>query len=339
MFAVTRRSALLAALASVVAGPGAAQPASSTLAGRRLAVRDTHLWVEDYGPRDAPALLYIHGGPGLGVFEFSHYMRDLLSRDLRLILVDQRGVLRSDPWSGRPPMSLDLLIDDFEALRDSLGLERWTILGHSWGGAIALRYADRHAAVDRVIFENPVLDATAAAGNLILHAAEALDVEGRAQEARRARALLVGARADDLWTRVDQALGLLPNRQRLYVHDPAFLGYYGRISAGSGIPDDRWTQGSRMALALLREPQALSPGWNRMSALAQPTLLIRGETDPVTSPNEIAVMAPKPNVRIVTVPNAGHFVHVERPRIMADLTRAFVAPPPAGGPATPAPPR
>jgi len=67
--------------------------ARAPLSGRLIPVRDTRLWVEDYGPRDAPALLYVHGGPGLGVFEFSHYMRDQFT-DLRLILIDQRGVLR-----------------------------------------------------------------------------------------------------------------------------------------------------------------------------------------------------------------------------------------------------
>ncbi len=287
-------------------------------------MRDTHLWIEDYGPREAPALLYVHGGPGLGVFEFSHYMRDLLTGDVRLILVDQRGVLRSDAWTGQPEMTLDLLADDYEAVREALGIRRWSILGHSWGGPIALNYANRHEAVDRVIFENAVLDPAATGRNMLAHAATMLDEAGLPDKAAATRAVAARPTTAAVWAGMDEALNSLPSRQSLYVYDPAFLGFYGRISADSGISDERWTQGMAMALALLDDPDSLAPAWNRISALAQPTLIVRGETDPSTSPEEMAVMTAKPNVRAVLVPRSGHFVHVEQPRAFADLVRSFV---------------
>ncbi len=320
--ALSRRQALAASLALGLLPTGAF--AQTPLSGRLIPVRDTRLWVEDYGPPEAPALLYVHGGPGLGVFEFSHYMRDILARDLRLVMVDQRGVLRSDAWSGEPAMTLDLLADDYEAVREALGIERWSILGHSWGGPVALNYANRYDAVERVIFENPVLDASATGRNMLAHAASTLDEADLPAKAAAVRAIARRPTTAAVWAGMDEALNILPSRQSLYVYDPAFLGFYGRISADSGIPDERWAQGMSMALALLDDTRSLEPAWNRMSALAQPTLIIRGETDPATSSEEMSVMTAKSNVQALTVPRSGHFVHVEQPQAMADAIRAFM---------------
>lgn len=319
--------ALAAALAVYPMPAGAGVQTQAPVQGRLVPVRGTRLWVEDYGPRDAPVLLYVHGGPGLGVFEFSHYLRDRLSRTLRLILVDQRGVLRSDPVApDGPPVTLDGLVDDFEALRRALDVPSWSVLGHSWGGPIALRYANQHReTVDRVVFENPVLDADATARNLLTHAAGALDKAGKPRDAAAVRRIAVRRDTTQVWAGMNEALNRLPSRQSLYVYDPAFLGFYGRISADSGIPDARWGQGVRTATDLLADPVSLAPAWNAVSALSQPTLLIRGETDPSMSASEMAVMSAKPNVTVATVPRSGHFVHVEQPEAFALAVEAFLA--------------
>lgn len=326
---LSRRQALVSAtaLALVSAGGAVAQePAPRTpIQGRLVPVRDTRLWVEDYGPRDAPALLYVHGGPGLGVFEFSHFMRDRLSRNRRLILVDQRGVLRSDPLGEGAPMNLDVLSADFDALREGLGIPRWSVFGHSWGGPIALHYAVTHEdTVDRVIFENTVLDADSTARNMLTHTAEALTTAGKARDAAAVRRLLGTRDTKALWDQMDGALNRLPSRQSLYVYDPKFLGFYGRISADAGIPDERWGQGMKMAMALLGDADALAPAWNRLSRLSQPTLLLRGQTDPSISPREIAAVTGKPNARMVEVPRSGHFIHVEQPDAIAAEVERFL---------------
>ena len=50
----------------------------------------------------------------------------------------------------------------------------------------------------------------------------------------------------------------------------------------------------------------------------KPLLLVRGDGDHVTSPQELAAIK-KAGGKIVTVPDAGHFVHVEQPAVLADL--------------------
>jgi proline iminopeptidase len=113
----------------------AALPARAATGGGALMQIGTHrLWVDDSGPRTAPPLLYIHGGPGVGALEFEHYMKPVLGSAFRLISVDQRGVLRSDPIPKGERVTIDDLIADFEQVRVKLGIERWQILGHSFGG-------------------------------------------------------------------------------------------------------------------------------------------------------------------------------------------------------------
>ncbi|MEU0567678.1 alpha/beta fold hydrolase [Nonomuraea sp. NPDC005983] len=105
-------------------------------------VRGTRLHVDQRGAKDAPPLLYLHGGPGSGSHDFMSFQGERLSERLRLVGVDQRGVQRSDPLDG--PVTEDDLIADFEALREVLGFERWSILGHSYGGRLALLIKGGH---------------------------------------------------------------------------------------------------------------------------------------------------------------------------------------------------
>lgn len=55
---------------------------------------------------------------------------DVLARRLRIIGVDQRGALRSDPLPGSPPLTVKLLIEDFEELREAGGTGRLLPGGH-----------------------------------------------------------------------------------------------------------------------------------------------------------------------------------------------------------------
>jgi len=310
--------------------PAFAAAASGRPNGSLVAVEGSRLWVEQYGRVSAPALLYIHGGPGLGVFEFSHYMRDLLAGSLRLVLVDQRGVLRSDPLRPGEAVTYQRLAADFEQVRNRLGIRRWAVIGHSWGGPIALHYANAHPrAVSHVIFENPVLDPASTGRNMLGWAAVALETAGKKAEAARLRAV-AGRPTAEMWNAMDAALGTLPARQALYVHDPAFLGYYGRITADAGIPDSRWEQGQAMARSLLAQPSTFAPAQDALAALRQPTLLVRGQFDPATSPDEVAALTAKRSVHTVSVPDCSHFVHVEKPQVLATEIMRFLHEAPSG---------
>ncbi|UOQ46852.1 alpha/beta hydrolase [Gracilibacillus caseinilyticus] len=109
--------------------------------GRLINVCGVHIYVEEFGKTNEEALLYLHGGPGASCIDFCYYQAKALSEKLRVIALDQRGVLRSDPIMSNEKFGVDDIISDCEALRKELGIENWTVLGHSFGGYIALNYA------------------------------------------------------------------------------------------------------------------------------------------------------------------------------------------------------
>lgn len=111
------------------------------LTARRVVAGDVTLHVIDTG-RATPVVL-VNGGPGNTLQSFlPSFLR--ATEFARVIFYDQRGTGLSE-WK-RPPggYSTAQAVADLEALRRALGIDRWVVLGHSYGGLIAQWYALRH---------------------------------------------------------------------------------------------------------------------------------------------------------------------------------------------------
>ena len=96
----------------------------------------------DFGPPHAPVWLVVHGGPG-GACQPGMLAPFDLQRD-RVIAPDQRGAGSSRPRGLLARNNTAALVEDLEALRAHLGIERWSILAGSWGSVVALAYAARY---------------------------------------------------------------------------------------------------------------------------------------------------------------------------------------------------
>jgi len=112
-----------------------------------LSVGDGHwLYVEQVGRRDGIPAVFLHGGPGSGS---QHAHRDLFDPDrFHAVLFDQRGAGRSHPYLSREANTLAHQIADIEIIRTYFGIDRWLVVGGSWGSTLALAYAEAHP--DRV---------------------------------------------------------------------------------------------------------------------------------------------------------------------------------------------
>ena len=103
-------------------------------------------WETCGNPSGKPALV-VHGGPGSGCTPY--FRRFFNPRDYRVVLFDQRNCGRSRPHAGNPATDLAAntthhLIADMELLRQRLDIERWLVLGGSWGSTLSLAYAETH---------------------------------------------------------------------------------------------------------------------------------------------------------------------------------------------------
>lgn len=109
-----------------------------------LPVENPHeIYWEQSGNPDGTPVVVLHGGPGGGTspvnrqfFDPDHY---------RIILFDQRGAGKSTPPVCLINNTTQHLVQDIEALREHLGIEKWHVFGGSWGSTLALSYAAKHA--------------------------------------------------------------------------------------------------------------------------------------------------------------------------------------------------
>lgn len=109
---------------------------------RRLDVGGCELYVEEEG--NGMPLVLINGGPG-GTHHGFHPWFGRAKEFARVIYYDQRGCGLSDYHPGKEGYSVEQAIDDLEALRKALKIEKWIVLGYSYGGFLAQYYTLRYA--------------------------------------------------------------------------------------------------------------------------------------------------------------------------------------------------
>lgn len=118
-------------------------PAIKPYTSFQLPVDTLHtLYVEESGDIDGIPVLFIHGGPGAGCSPEDRRFFD--PEKYRIILFDQRGSGRSTPHAELENNTTQHLIDDIEAIRQHLGIDKWVLFGGSWGSTLSLLYAQQH---------------------------------------------------------------------------------------------------------------------------------------------------------------------------------------------------
>lgn len=103
--------------------------------------QDVNVYVEDLNPNGRKTFVFLHGWPGSHEL-FEYQFNQLAANGYRCIGLDQRGFGKSDrPLNG---YDYDRLSDDVRIVMNELNLKDVTLVGHSTGGAIAVRYMARH---------------------------------------------------------------------------------------------------------------------------------------------------------------------------------------------------
>ena len=279
---------------------------------RELELEGFSVLVREAGPATGPPVLCLHGGPGLdGSYffpdpaRFGPGLREL-ARDHRLIAYDQRGCGGSGVPDVEEPLALSRHVDDIEAVRVALGLERPAILAHSFGTVLGLLYTLYHPhGLSKLVLIGGAPTREFQAGYRRAVAELPEDVQRRLAE-------LQSADLDDDTMRERFRLAL-----PLYFHRP--------LAPEEG---DAFVDGIAFSARVNRAIAAGLEGYDLRPALPNvrtPALVIYGESDRVVQPAyQLQFRGHLRTARFVAFRDSGHFPFLEEPEPFARVVHYFL---------------
>jgi proline iminopeptidase len=283
---------------------------STALEGRLVPIGDAKLHVVERG--SGYPLIVLHGGPGLDHRSFGDYL-DPLADDLRLLLVDQRAQGRSD----RPPeetWTLERMAADVTALARALSLERYAVLGHSFGAFVALQHAvDFPGAAAQTIVSSGLpsarflaeLDATLAAFEPVELREQVISSWEREKHVQTAEEV------DELSR--DQ----LPFQFRDPLDDSLFADFVRRTAGAVYSPE--------VLRRFSNEGYGGIEVEDRLGQVTQPVLVLAGRHDrtcPIAGAEAIAAGIPR--AELVVFEQSAHMTFVEENERYVEVVRTFL---------------
>jgi L-proline amide hydrolase len=266
--------------------------------------------------RSRRPLLCIHGGPGM-TYRYLHPLEEMATTGRQVVFYDQLGCGGSDRLDSAAEWSLDLFLDELAGVRDAAGLKRCHVLGHGWGGIVALEYALRRP---------PGLE------SLVLSSAVASVPQWR-EECRRLVAALPSEVEASL--RAHAQAGTMGDLGCQRAADVFFRRHLCRMNP--------WPDCLQRSLGSTREhpearhallgPSELEPGgeladWNvvaRLGEIEYPTLVVSGRHD--LAPPAIAAVLYQgiPSSEWVVFEHSANVPHLEEPQRYLEVLDGFLS--------------
>jgi proline iminopeptidase len=266
-------------------------------------------------------MVILHGGPD---FDHTYLLPDMdyLSDSCRLIYYDQRGRGRSAANFEPEDVTIQSEIGDMERLRMYFGLGSVAVLGHSWGGLLALEYAIRHP--DRVSHLILLNSGPASHADYMLFRQERLRKSPRDVEKLEALASTPEYQEGSLTADADYYRIHFSSTLRQPGHLERVVNSLRLNFTSQGILKAREIEAWLMTETWSSEEYDLLP---QLQQLKIPTLLIHGDYDLV--PQECAehIAHAIPGARLVLLKDAGHFSFLEFPaEVRREILRLLDSP-------------
>lgn len=274
------------------------------------------------GPEDAPPVILLHGFPE-SHRTWRHQMANL-SRDYHVVAPDQRGFAYSDKPEGVENYETGKIVDDLLALADALEIDRFTLVGHDWGGVAAWLAAIRHPKrIERLVIVNaphPLLFQKTLIEDEVQRAAS------QYVNAFKSPLMEAGIKAIGLSAFFDKSFGAHVDLAKVSAQDKqAYLDEWSQPGALTAMLN--WYRASDIDVPAPGEKRA-SPIWAKlpMPSLKMPTLVVWALGDKALLPIQLEGLATLvDDLRIETTATAGHFVPWEEPETVTRAIRAFLA--------------
>jgi pimeloyl-ACP methyl ester carboxylesterase len=274
------------------------------------------------GSGDAEPIVFLHGFPE------SHrtwrHQLSALAADFRVVAPDQRGFAGSDRPEELEAYETARIVEDLLALADVLGIGRFTLVGHDWGGAVAWATALKHAdRLKRLVIVN--------APHPLIFQKSVIEDEAQRDASQYIRAfrtpgMEAAIKAMGLETFFEKSFGAhvdlrrIPDAERqAYLHDWAQPGALTAML--------NWYRAKGIVVPETGE-KAHNPLWTHLPfpKVKVPTLVVWGLKDKALLPLQLEGLHDLvEDLRLVTVVDAGHFIPWEKPEAVTSAIRDFIA--------------
>jgi proline iminopeptidase len=276
---------------------GATQAEAQRARQGMLSLDDARIFYEIVGTGDP--IIVVHGGPGLD-HSYLQPGLDALGTRHTVVYYDQRGTGRSSAELTPDAINFDAFVDDVDALRQALGYERVSVLGHSFGALIALQYAMRYPDNLRaLILLNPTEPGT-----------RFQEQTAERQSTRRS-------------AEVAEEMAAIRDTEAFQARDAATLSRFYRLAFRSTMrnPDQveqveldlsgtTARHGQDVAALLGQSMEQPVDWWGQLGLVQAPTLVVHGRYDapPIDMARELAEALPLGSLAVL---DTGHFPYVE----------------------------
>jgi proline iminopeptidase len=281
----------------------------------RAKIRDTEIYFDVEGAgivpdgfrmKEKPVAFLIHGGPGSDHTSFKPTLSALSSK-MQLVYFDHRGQGRSRRGA-KESYTLENNVEDMEALRQYLGLNRIVVIGGSYGGMVALTYASRYPNC----VSHLIAIATAPDARFLERAKQILAERGTVEQQAIAQHLWEGTFQDEDHLReYFQIMGPLYS----LTFDPVMAQATGQRAILS-------TDAINVAFGGFLRTYDVR---DQLAKITAPTLVIGGRHDWICAPEfseEIAQLIPNSDLRIFE--HSGHAIRADEPEALLDAIAGFI---------------
>lgn len=285
------------------------------------------MYVEQYGDGD-DIVLYLHGGPGASCLDFSNQAKKL-GEKYRIISLDQYGVLRSDSIPKNEPYGMDAQIVRLEKLRVELGILKWTVIGHSYGGMLTCLYANCcPTSVRATIYDCPSWNFAQSTKSVAKYLYDYFITTSGEAGATLCEEILKKDYLPGRKDALDDMMSILGKvndaKTRNYLHGISYQQYCESYST-DGITDDMWQKSNLHFEKLVEDGKMFDNFLPLLKENVQPALLLCGKYDPACGMEQLKYFqenAPAGTVRIFE--NSGHFPRIEEPERYTQAVSEFI---------------
>lgn len=250
-------------------------------------------------------IIVIHGGPGLSQDYLLPHMATLAESNL-VIFYDQRGCGLSTGEVNADSIRIEVFLDDLESIRKTFGFKKITVLGHSWGGFLAMQYALTYPeAVEKLILMNTM--PASHEGWSLFHKEQLQRLAPYQHELKAIR-----------------------ESKNFMQGDPVTIESYYRMIYRTYC----YNPENADLINLQKSPKASYNGWkiyeifhqnvisrpfnfhDQLKQLNIPAIIVHGDVDPIPSLTAVKINESISDSKYFLIENCGHFPYVEAPDVL-----------------------